>query len=77
MTKTIAATFDGAVFHPSEPISLEPNTVVRLTVETVPAPAPTGGSFLDVAQAMQLEGPPDWASNLDHYLYGEGKADDR
>ena len=38
MVRTIDATFDGIVFRPAEPISLKPNTRVRLTVET-PEPA--------------------------------------
>ena len=33
MVTTIEATFDGSVFRPAEPIQLEPNTRVRLTVE--------------------------------------------
>jgi hypothetical protein len=74
MTKTIEATFDGTVFHPIEPIALAPGTRVRLTIETVdfskhPAPAPV--SFLEVAASMNLIGPPDWATNIDQYLYGE------
>jgi hypothetical protein len=32
MAMTIEATFDGQVFRPAEPISLPPNTTVRLTV---------------------------------------------
>lgn len=71
MTKIIEATFDGAVFRPAEPIGLEPNTTVRLTVETLPAQPAKSGSFLRTAQALNLEGPSDWATNLDHYLYGE------
>src|SRR5262249_59553557 len=33
MRTTIEATFDGQVFRPARPISLPPNTTVRLTVE--------------------------------------------
>lgn len=68
MATTIEATFDGKVFHPVGAISLPPNTIVRLTVEAIPE-KPT--SFLRTAQSLKLEGPPDWASNLDAYLYGE------
>lgn len=69
MATTIEATFDGQVFRPVGAISLPPNTTVRLTVETLPdGPA----SFLRTARSLNLEGPPDWASNLDAYLYGEG-----
>ncbi|HEY2158785.1 MAG TPA: antitoxin family protein [Isosphaeraceae bacterium] len=69
MATTIEATFDGQVFRPSAPVSLEPNTTVRLTVEPLPVKAE---SFLRTARSLKLDGPPDWASKLDDYLYGEG-----
>lgn len=71
MVKTIEATFDGTVFLPAEPIQLEPNTRVRITVETSVSSAEKPASFLDTARALKLEGPPDWSANLHHYLYGE------
>ncbi len=61
MATTIEATFDGQVFRPSEPISLPPNTVVRITIESVPD-APR--SFLRTARSLELDGPPDWASKM-------------
>ena len=67
MSTTIEATFDGHVFRPTGPISLPPNTVVRLTVEPLSV-EPV--SFLRTARSLNLEGPPDWATNLDAYLYG-------
>jgi hypothetical protein len=61
LTTTIEATFDGKVLRPSAPISLEPNTTVRLTDEPLPdQPA----SFLRTARSLNLEGPPGWATNL-------------
>jgi hypothetical protein len=77
MTKTIEATFDGIVFRPTEPVILEPNTTVRLTVETLPVQTGMPTSFLQTAQSLNLEGPPDWATNLDKYLYGEDAPDGR
>lgn len=77
MTKIIEATFDGAVFRPAEPIVLEPNTTVRLTYETLPVQPAKSSSFLRTAQSLNLEGPPDWATNLDQYLYGEETAGER
>lgn len=71
MSKTFGATFDGDVFRPDGPVWLEPNTRVRLTVEH--AGDPQRGpekSFLQVARALEIEGPPDWSSCLDEYLYG-------
>jgi hypothetical protein len=71
MVKTFDATFDGIVFRPAELISLEPNTRVRITVETAtPSTEPTA-SFLDTACSLNLEGPADWSANLHRYLYGE------
>jgi hypothetical protein len=65
MTTTIEATFDGTVFRPTKPISLEPNTPVLLTVETIPVKPSGEYSFLRIARSLHLQGPPDWASNLD------------
>ena len=70
MGKTIEAMFDGTVLHPAEPLALEPNTRVWIIVETVPPKADTPVSFLQVARSLNLDGPPDWSVNLEHYLYG-------
>lgn len=68
MPTEIEATFDGQVFRPTGPVSLPPNTKVRITIEPLPDRPP---SFLRMARSLNLEGPPDWATNLDSYLYGE------
>ena len=79
MTTTIEATFDGEVFRPTQPVPLEPNTPVKLTVEMAAPPAPEDKvsdktakpySFFDVLKSMQIDGPPDWSANVDKYLYG-------
>jgi hypothetical protein len=69
---TLYANFDGQVLRPEEPISLPPNTRVRLLLEPAEsAPAPADArSFLDVALSLELEGPPDWSARFDEYLYG-------
>jgi hypothetical protein len=71
MTK-LNATFDGEVFRPEEPVSLSPNTQVRITVELA---TPNSGrkkkSFLDTARSLKLQGPPDWSSRFEEYLYGD------
>lgn len=72
MVQTIEAFFDGAVLRPDEPLALEANTRVRVTVETLPAKEQHPRSFLRTARALKLDGPADWSANLDHYLYGEG-----
>ena len=69
MVKTIEAVFDGQVLRPEDPLVLEPNTRVRITIETMePTPERTS-SFLRTARSLNLDGPPDWAMNLDTYLY--------
>jgi hypothetical protein len=75
MATTIEALFDGTALHPAEPLELAPNTCVRITIETLPPPRDTPISFLDVARALDLDGPSDWSTNLDAYLSG-GKARD-
>ena len=70
MVKTIEALFDGAVFRPTEPIALAPNTRVRMTIETIPPAEGKAVSFLRTARALNLDGPPDWSANIDEYLYG-------
>jgi predicted DNA-binding antitoxin AbrB/MazE fold protein len=70
MVKTIEAVFDGKVLHPEDPLILEPNTRVRITIETVESATDKVSSFLRTARSLNLDGPPDWAVNLDTYLYG-------
>lgn len=70
MTKIIEAVFDGTAFRPKEPLPLEPNTRVRITIESVQPPTEKTKSFLLVARSLSLDGPPDWAVNLEAYLYG-------
>ncbi len=69
---TLFATFDGQVLLPEEPISLPPNTRVRVSLEPAGGAIPEtkSRSFLDVARSLDLEGPPDWSTHLEEYLYG-------
>ncbi len=80
MTTVIDATFDGQVFRPSQPVSIEPNSKVRLIVESAePTNQPSENapklgepySFLKVLRSIEINGPPDWSANIDKYLYGE------
>ena len=70
MGQTIEAIHDGAVFRPTVPVKLKPNTRVRVTVATDEAATAPGVSFLDMASALNLEGPEDWSANVEDYLYG-------
>ena len=69
MVKILDAVYDGTVLRPVEPLLLEPNTRVRITIETESGEQKQA-SFLQTARSLQLEGPPDWSTNLDEYLYG-------
>jgi hypothetical protein len=66
----VEAFFDGTVLHPETPLELAPNTRVRVVIEAVLPPEEEPPSVLDVALSLNLDGPPDWAKNIDRYLYG-------
>lgn len=70
MTRTVQAVFDGEVLRPQEPLDLEPQTRVQITIETILESKENSRSFLDLAASLNLEGPSDWSENLEQYLYG-------
>ena len=70
MSQTLDATFDGQVFRPDKPLELEPNTRVRITIEPTQTPEEHSESFLRVARSLNIDGPRDWSTRLDDYLYG-------
>jgi len=39
-------------------------------------PTPEGVSFLRTARSLDLDGPPNWAANIDKYLYGGESSDE-
>lgn len=71
MSLTIEATFDGEVFRPNEKVDLEPNTKVKLQL-VVKKKEKTGkpNSFIDYVRSVSIDAPPDFAQNIDEYLYG-------
>lgn len=72
MSTTLYAMFDGEVLRPDQPLPFAPNTRVRLTVEEEGEPtAEAPASFLRTARTLNVDGPPDWSTRLDDYLYGE------
>jgi hypothetical protein len=73
MTTTVFATFDGEVLRPEVPVTLAPNTRVRVTIETTPAAESKSSSFLRTAQSLNLAGPPDWSERLEEYLRTQGE----
>ncbi len=76
MARTIQAVFDGEVLRPEDPLILEPNTRVRITIEPAKSAADDSTSFLRTGRALCLDGPPDWAVNLHAYLYGGERQND-
>ncbi|HID28387.1 MAG TPA: DUF104 domain-containing protein [Desulfobacterales bacterium] len=70
MVKTMHAIFDGEVLRPQEPVELEPNTPVRITIETTEPSETKAGSFFRIARSLPLEGPSDWSARFEDYLYG-------
>lgn len=75
MTQTLEATFDGKVFHPIDAVELRPNTRVQLVVTVKAPPKNKPKSFLRVARSLKLQGPSDWSSRVDDYLYGGANLD--
>ena len=69
MTTTLSATYDGRVLRLDEPIELEPNTRVRVTIESDKPIMKKKRSFLQTALSLNLQGPSDWSSRFDDYLY--------
>lgn len=72
MAITIMATYDGKVFRPDEPLDLEPNARVTLSIETEKPIhiRKQSYAFLKTALAANLQCPPDWSARIDDYLYG-------
>lgn len=71
MQRSVQMLFDGEVLRPMEPLDLEPNQHYRVTIEPE---SPLGGVLDDiVALAGDLDLPPDFAAQHDHYLYGTPK----
>jgi hypothetical protein len=77
MKRTIQVIFDGEVLRPEEPLDLEPNGRYQVTIDDTRLGADTQGrpGVLDdiIALARDLDLPPDYSEQLDHYLYGTPK----
>jgi hypothetical protein len=69
MTTTLDAIYDGEVLRFDEPIELEPNTRVRITIEITRPIIKKRRSFLQTARSLNLQGPSDWSARFEDYLY--------
>ncbi len=76
MSQTLEATFDGQVFRPVETVELQPDTRVQLIVTVKTSSEEKPKSFLRTARSLKLQGPEDWSSRIDDYLYGGANIDD-
>lgn len=73
--KTLEAVSDGAILHLKEPLDLKKGTLVRIVIEAVEAvEGEKPLSFLQRAKNLHLQGPPDWSTNTQYYLYSEDAA---
>lgn len=68
MAQTIDVIYDGNVFQPIEPVELQPNSRVRVTIHSVAQSIEPVTSFLRTARALKLEGPTDWSAHIEDYL---------
>ena len=77
MARTVIVTFDGEVLRPEEPLNLAPNTRYCVSIEdssTDDGSRPAPGVFDDLLElAQELDLPPDFAAQLDHYIHGVPK----
>lgn len=69
VSETISATYDGEVLLVDKPLRLQPNTRVIIHIETIEDEPGRTRSFLRTARSLNLDGPGDWSTRLDDYLY--------
>lgn len=73
MTQILEAVYDGAVFHPARPLSLEPNTRVTLIIEIADGPPQTVADLAGhLFGIIDVEGPSDLSTDS-RYLEGFGE----
>ncbi len=71
MTTTLTVTYDGEALRLDEPLELEPNTRIQISIETAKPIRKKKHAFLKTARSLNLQGPPDWSARVDDYLYGQ------
>jgi len=75
MLQTISAIFDGKVLVPQNGVQLIAGKHYTLIIHPVDQAAVPSESAWDLLSQFTgtVEGPADWASEVDHYLYGTPK----
>ncbi len=72
MLQELEAIFDGSSLQLNVPLDLAVGTKVRIIVESVlPNEIKPPQTFLKTAQALKLQGEPDWSEKIDKHLYPE------
>lgn len=73
----VKAFYDGEVLRLKEPIELEPNTDVLVTISEMQATPKLGEPYssLDLLASLNLEGPSDWSERLEDYFEGFSEDD--
>jgi predicted DNA-binding antitoxin AbrB/MazE fold protein len=67
MTKTLEATFDGAVFRPDKPVKIKPNTRVQIVITTKDQSTATVGEVAGhLFGVIDVDGPTDLSTNKEH-----------
>jgi hypothetical protein len=74
MSETVVVVYDGQVLRPETPLDLEANMRYLVTITPVDGGDAQGDAW-DVLDRLAgtVDGPSDWASEHDHYLYGTAK----
>ena len=63
---------DSAALLPEVPLNIKSGTRVRIIVESLlPDEKPKPKTFLQTAKSLNLQGKPDWSTNIDQYLHEE------
>ena len=76
MEMTLEATYDGEVFRPAEKPDLEPDTKVEIIVKDLKEKKGEPYCSLKYMASAKIDAPPDFATNIDEYLYGGKSLDD-
>jgi hypothetical protein len=75
MSQTLFATFDGKALAPENGVELVAGTRYKVVIQDIDNNMSTRKSAWEALDRLvgTVEGPADWASELDHYLYGKPK----
>jgi len=75
MSITVDVIFDGEVLRPQEPLALTRDKHYSVTIEETADRAVGAEDAWSVLQSLAgtYDGPSDWSSQHDHYIYGSPK----